>query len=215
MNAGEQISLFDQGFLFGKTSQAAQQPMAAKTSEQYCKKSRNSPTVVPLFLDLRKGTFGLTLEPLWQTDGLSLGAYTTRSFGDSPNVAAVCRLSQILEDKPHPKYCLSAKACQGILNRSERRGKALPPILEEALKQSVFKNVQGATGGVKAFSFKTNESAQSQPLTTNQCLTAEPDNETVAFSQDAYDKYTETESSATIKQSGGVYGGGSESLVIQ
>lgn len=78
-----------------------------------------------------------------------------------------------------------------------------------------FQERAGCDGGVKAFSFKTNESAQSQPLTTNQCLTAEPDNETVAFSQDAYDKYTETDSSATIKQSGGVYGGGSESLVIQ
>ena len=37
----------------------------------------------------------------------------------------------------------------------------------------------------------------------------------VAFSQDAYDKYTETDASATIKQSGGVYGGGSECLVTQ
>ena len=33
----------------------------------------------------------------------------------------------------------------------------------------------------------------------------------VAFSQDAYDKYTETDASATIKQSGGVYGGGAAS----
>ena len=215
MNAENQISLSDLGIWCGKTSSELSAPTTAKTSEQSLKKPPELSTEVPLFLDLRTGAPGLILGVFWQTDGLSLGAYTMRSFGEYPNVAVVSRLSQILEDKPHPKYCLSAKACQGILNRSERRGKALPPILEEALKQSVFKNVQGATGGVKAFSFKTNESAQSQPLTTNQCLTAEPDNETVAFSQDAYDKYTETESSATIKQSGGVYGGGSESLVIQ
>lgn len=37
----------------------------------------------------------------------------------------------------------------------------------------------------------------------------------VAYSQDAYDKYSESDTSATIKQSGGVYGGGSESLIIQ
>ena len=37
----------------------------------------------------------------------------------------------------------------------------------------------------------------------------------VAYSQDAYDKYTEGDKSATIKQSGGVYGGGSECLVTQ
>ena len=33
------------------------------------------------------------------------------------------------------------------------------------------------------------------------------------FSQDAYDKYTETKQSATLKATGGVYGGGSEALV--
>jgi hypothetical protein len=42
-------------------------------------------------------------------------------------------LSQILEDCPHPKYSLSAKACQGILNRANRRGKELPKELEIAL----------------------------------------------------------------------------------
>lgn len=35
----------------------------------------------------------------------------------------------------------------------------------------------------------------------------------VFYSQDAYDKYTETHQSATIKASGGIYGGGSECLV--
>lgn len=37
----------------------------------------------------------------------------------------------------------------------------------------------------------------------------------VCMSQDAYDKYTETEKSATIKQSGGVYGGGQKHLLYQ
>jgi len=32
------------------------------------------------------------------------------------------------------RYCLSAKACRGILNRAERRGKKLPAMLEEALR---------------------------------------------------------------------------------
>lgn len=40
------------------------------------------------------------------------------------------------------------------------------------------------------------------------------DRPAVCYAQDAYDKYTETEKSATIKQSGGVYGGGSEALVV-
>ena len=35
----------------------------------------------------------------------------------------------------------------------------------------------------------------------------------VCFSQDAYDKYEETEHGATLRASGGIYGGGSENLV--
>lgn len=38
--------------------------------------------------------------------------------------------------------------------------------------------------------------------------------ESKAFSQDAYDKYSPNSVSATIKESGGIYGGGSECLVI-
>ena len=77
-----------------------------------------------------------------------LGAYTTRSFGEFPREEKESRLSQILEDTPHPKYYLSAKACKGSLNRSERRGKALPKALHDALvKQSASENVPDVLGG--------------------------------------------------------------------
>jgi hypothetical protein len=56
------------------------------------------------------------------------------SFGESPSVAVESRLSAILEDNPHQKYSLSAKACLGILKRAERRGKKLPEELERALR---------------------------------------------------------------------------------
>jgi len=59
------------------------------------------------------------------------------SFGESPKEGVESHLSQILEDNPHPKYYLSAKACQGILNRANRRGKKLPPMLQEALEQMI------------------------------------------------------------------------------
>lgn len=62
------------------------------------------------------------------------GEYTTRSFGECPSEENVSRLSAILEDTPHPKYYLSAKACAGILRRAERRGKELPEQLETALR---------------------------------------------------------------------------------
>jgi site-specific DNA-cytosine methylase len=41
------------------------------------------------------------------------------------------------------------------------------------------------------------------------------DRPAVCVSQDAYDKYSISEKAATIKQSGGIYGGGSEALCIQ
>jgi hypothetical protein len=91
---------------------------------------------------------GLIAESFWDESGLSLGEYTTCSFGAAPNVVVVSRLSQILEDSPLQKYSLSEKACQGILNRAKKRGKILPPLLEEALiRQSRSKNEQVKTGG--------------------------------------------------------------------
>ena len=68
------------------------------------------------------------------------GEYTTRSFGECPSEENVSRLSAILEDSPHPKYYLSAKACAGILRRAERRGKKLL----EPLKAVLIQQSQGA-----------------------------------------------------------------------
>ena len=72
----------------------------------------------------------------------------THSFGECPNAAVESHLSQILEASPHPKYCLSAKACQGILNRAARRGKDLPEALKAALL-SQSESGGGCDGGGK------------------------------------------------------------------
>lgn len=85
----------------------------------------------PLFLCLKKA--GPQADVTWETNGALLGEFSTLSFGESPSAAVESRLSQILEDDPHPKYCLSEKACQGILRRAERRGKQLPEELRAAL----------------------------------------------------------------------------------
>lgn len=53
--------------------------------------------------------------------------------GESPREESESSLSQILEETPHKKYFLSAKACAGILKRAEKRGRELPEILKEAL----------------------------------------------------------------------------------
>jgi hypothetical protein len=88
----------------------------------------------PLFLDLRGGG-GQQAAASWQTGGQLLGEYTMRSFGECPSDAVESHLLQILEENPHPKYYLSAKACAGILRRAEKRGKILPPTLKAALEK--------------------------------------------------------------------------------
>ena len=61
----------------------------------------------------------------------------SRSAGD------VCSLSDVLETQPLPqRYCLSAKACSGILKRAERRGKKLPQMLRDALEQAAGGTVE-------------------------------------------------------------------------
>ncbi len=86
----------------------------------------------PTFHYLPKGG-GHWLTPTTEMGGLLPTEFSTRSFGESPSAVVGSRLSQILEATPHPKYSLSAKACRGILTRSNRRGKQQPPLLELAL----------------------------------------------------------------------------------
>ena len=57
------------------------------------------------------------------------------SLGLSHNGESVCSLSDILETGDVPRrFFLTAKACQGILRRAEKRGKELPPALLQALQ---------------------------------------------------------------------------------
>ena len=60
----------------------------------------------------------------------------TLSSTEWPSDGVACSLSDILETGDLPqRYFLSAKACRGILRRSENRGKTLPLALEQALQQ--------------------------------------------------------------------------------
>ena len=78
---------------------------------------------------------GHTQDASWEMGGPLLGEYTMHSFGEFPKEENASLLSQILVEEAHPKYSLSAKACQGILNRASRRGKELPEILRTALEK--------------------------------------------------------------------------------
>ena len=57
---------------------------------------------------------------------------------DAESSLLVASLTDVLETGPLPqRFSLSAKASAGILRRSERRQKYLPPMLKAALQQSV------------------------------------------------------------------------------
>jgi hypothetical protein len=76
-------------------------------------------------------------EKLSVTDGASLGELSTLNFGECPNAVNASTLSQILVANAPDRYSLSAKACAGILRRAQKRGKALPPMLREALEEAM------------------------------------------------------------------------------
>lgn len=229
-----QISLFDRDSSFGKMfpERCRAEIPPERTSESFSKKSQELPTVTPLFLDLRiDGPMrGLS----WETGGLSLGEYTTVSFGESPNVVADCRLSQILEVNPSRRYYLSAKACQGILNRASEREKELPEILSRALKQ-VIRSKYG--GGVERDS--KGKKAGKGPLVQEEksgTLGVSQDQTVITYVAPTLDLwahsptcnqggiiavYGETSFSgysdkniATLRAQGGHNGGGSENLLV-
>ena len=131
--ADGQVSLFDQDTWSGKTCQEHSAATEGGTSSPSSRKrSGSSSRKPPLFLCLK--TDGPQAAASWETDGAFLGEFSTQGFGECPKDGVESHLSQILEDNLHPKFYLSAKACQGILNRAERRGKELPPTLKKALE---------------------------------------------------------------------------------
>lgn len=67
----------------------------------------------------------------------SRGGSSTRNTGEYPSAGRESTLWQILQADAPEKYYLSARACEGILRRAERRGKVLPPMLREALEEAV------------------------------------------------------------------------------
>ena len=84
----------------------------------------------------------------WRTSGrmTSRGECWTAATTEWLNAAEECSLSQILEENVPAKYFLSPRACAGILRRAAKRGKALPPLLEQALRAVCESTEQG--GGI-------------------------------------------------------------------
>lgn len=140
-----QVAWSDVGSQYGKMFPEPfhQEPQREQTSRPSSRNSSaSSKQMLPMFLYLKKGD-GANPDASWvteTTDALfpSRGDYTTHSFGECPNEENASHLSQILEESPHQKYSLSARACNGILTRASRRGKKLPEILEMALRNQAI-----------------------------------------------------------------------------
>ena len=130
-----QVTWLDLGISSGKMCPEHFRATKGGTSRQSSKRSSASQSRKPPILKCLKkaGQLGGATTMRWEDDGAWLGECMTRNTGESPNAAVVSRLSQILEVTPQEKYSLSAKACQGILRRAERRGKDLPEMLKTVL----------------------------------------------------------------------------------
>lgn len=121
---------------YSKTSQAHSAAPKGATSSKSSKRSAASKTVIPLFLNLQREN-GQKPDSSWEMGIPSRIGLSRQICGECPSVVVESSLSQILEAAAPEKYCLSARACSGILNRAARRGKALPPMLREALEAKV------------------------------------------------------------------------------
>ena len=84
----------------------------------------------------RDGTLPSSFEG-WSNSGIaSPGGCWTLNTLEYPSDAAVCSLSAVLETDVPRKYFLSPRAARGILRRAEKRGKDLPPMLDQALREA-------------------------------------------------------------------------------
>lgn len=129
-----QENLFAQDTWCGRTSPEHSAATKDETSRPCSKRrSASSSRKPPVLKCLQKAGLPGAVIGTWTDDGAWLGESTTRNTGECPSVVVESHLSQILEATPPSKYCLSARACQGILNRAARRGKDLPEVLKQVL----------------------------------------------------------------------------------
>ena len=135
----------------GKTCRARYQAIRDETSSPSCVRSSKPPVATEImFLNLREKAeqtdlLGETPATSWEGAIRLPGECWTPNTGESPKDAAESSLSAILEVDVPEKYFLSARACEGILRRAEKRGKKLPLMLWEALVETVERSTCSKT----------------------------------------------------------------------
>lgn len=131
-----QMTFLDLVLPSSKTLQEHSAAIKEKTFKQSSKHSATLKTPVFLFLNLRKGN-GNMLGASWETVSALPGASMTLNFGECPSEEKGCSLLQTLDLNAPEKYCLSKRACSGIMRRAEERGKELPDMLKEAMMEVI------------------------------------------------------------------------------
>lgn len=147
-----QITIFDlipdQSSSVGKMSQVRSLAQGVQTSNVSLKSLPKSKTKQPMFLSLRtedgeiRGNW-LEMDTAshgesWTANILAFPKDESVYFSSAPSPIIPSKLSEILEWEAVPeKYYLSARACEGILRRAEKRGKKLPDLLRKALEQQI------------------------------------------------------------------------------
>lgn len=127
-----QTSLFDHVSASGKTSLEPSPAQRERTSRRCFGNSSRLRNHRWMLLDLRPGA-GNMLGPYWEYDPVWLGSPGTLNTSECPSAVKESSLSRILQATAPYRYYLTRIACLGILRRAEERGKALPPLLEQAL----------------------------------------------------------------------------------
>lgn len=130
--------------LFGKMYPEHSVQTTEKTSEPCLKNSSKSSSRQPLCLRFQK-VDGHTQTVTSATDGALLTEFSTVNTSERLRDEEGYSLSSILQVNVHSKYFLSAKACEGILRRAERRGKQLPEMLRMALEQMIERELSSMT----------------------------------------------------------------------
>ena len=162
---GEQISIFDLVSSFGKTSPEPLPQTEVKILEPSWKNFVESKRVVFQFLCLTTES-GHIAEQSPATECLCAGDLWTLNISEYLNAEKESplswitggttqrtyyyresRLSEILQTDASEKYYLSAKACEGILRRADKRGKELPEVLKTALENQITRTPLKSGGG--------------------------------------------------------------------
>ena len=140
-----------------------------------------------------------------------------------------------------PEILFERESLSRDIEPSKQEGKGTPDSIERGIGAVSFQERAGCDGGVKESSFNMTGPEPCKQTVFNSsamvCLEGNgsrpshhgdgyiesdiaytlnaTEHHSIAFSQDAYDKYSETDASAALKSSGGNYGGGTETLIKQ